>query len=1595
MKANSTLSISCNASCHQHNLLAVAMFFLSVLFMSVGLKAQVAQPTITANADLNNLVCGQTVTLTAQGTADEYYWYSNAACTDLLGTGQTYTFTVGDQPITIYCKAGLVTTPASSGSQDFDYTGAVQTYNIPSGAQSLTLEVWGAQGGNATYGGKGGYSVGTLNNLSGISNLYVYVGQQPTSTTGGWNGGGGYTNYGSSGGGATDISLHNYTYNTTSHYNDRIIVAGGGGGKGYSSTYGGYGGGLNGGAGGAGTATSGGGGASQTSGGSSGTGGSGSGYSGTFGTASTSSSHNGGGGGGGWYGGGSGVGAGTDAGGGGGSGYVWSSTTASNVPSGYSVSSSYYLTNAQTIAGNTSFPAPGGGNETGHSGNGHARISYEIPEVVSLSSAVSVSAAAGNPPATPVVDVPNVCPGNDITLTVMNVENGVTYGWWSNASCTGNPIHEGTSYTINNIQNSATYYVRAYSVEQQEYVNDFNYTGSVQTWSVPTGVSQVQLEVWGAQGGTYSSYIGGRGGYSVGTLNNLSGVNTLHVYVGGAGTTSTTAGYNGGGAGVSSGRGGGGATDIRLNGTSLYDRIIVAGGGGGAGVSYGSANPAGCGGGEYGGDGYYNYTNGSYVTGNNRSGGGATPTGGGISWNSISSTQGTFGQGGNANNYSCGGGGGGWYDGGGAYDSDSDSDGRYGGGGSGYVWTAASSANAPVGYNVSSDYYLADAQTIAGNTSFTAPDGSSETGHSGNGHARITFIVNVQNCPSAIATVPVDLGGITISTLTAPQAICDNQVLGLVAPTVTNNGATVTGQGWEISADNNSWTSFNASTPVTFSQNGNSLRYYVTTADCGTRYSNAVQITVNNVPAIAAVTAPAEICTGEALTLTTPSVTANGSTVNTQGWQMSADGSSYSAFTPSTILTNSNNGYYLRYFATNGCGTTYGNAVNITVNPAMTAPTVNGETSIYCGQTTTLTAVPAYSSEHLTYRWYSDPQGQTLVHEGVDFTTPVLTENTTYYLQVLDEHYEAGTPTSYSSSGSYTYSVTGNPDRLKLEVWGAEGGGQRTSGNTSQGYGGLGGYSVGTMPLYGGETIYVYVGGIGSYSSSGRASGGYNGGGSTYASDSSEPAAGGGGATDIRLNGNTYYDRIIVAGGGGGGGEDPSDQGGYGGGESGGPGNSYAYQGTQTSSGTGGIFGSGASSTYDGGAGGGGWYGGGCNGGSQTTPTSNSSSDCSGGSGGSGYVWTAATASYVPSGYNVTSSYYLIDAQTIAGNASMPNPNGGTMTGRQGSGYARITPYYYVQDNCPSELIPVTVTISTAPAPEVTATTPCQGEDVTLTVTNAATGLTYGWWTNASCTGAPIHEGTSYVINNIQSSATYYVRAYYNTTTCQTAITTVPVEMKAFTIASITAPQAVCDNHTLALTAPNLTITGTSITAQGWEISADNSNWSAFTASTPVTYSQNGYYIRYAVTTADCGTRYSNAVQFTVNIVPAIATITAPAAICTGEALTLTAPAITDNGSTVNTQGWQMSANGSSYSAFNPSTTLTDSYNGYFLRYFAENGCGTTYGNAVNITVNPSMTAPTVNGETSIYCGQTTTLTAVPAYSSEYFTYRWYSDPQR
>lgn len=256
----------------------------------------------------------------------------------------------------------------------------------------------------------------------------------------------------------------------------------------------------------------------------------------------------------------------------------------------------------------------------------------------------------------------------------------------------------------------------------------------------------------------------------------------------------------------------------------------------------------------------------------------------------------------------------------------------------------------------------------------------------------------------------------------------------------------------------------------------------------------------------------------------------------------------------------------------------------------------------------------------------------------------------------------------YSANSYYISLPVG---KYKLECWGAEGGGSRLSGNSYSGLGGKGGYSVGELTTTNSTTkFYICVGGKGQSSTSGEAKGGTNGGGSAWASSDSEPGNGGGGASDVRVAQNDINYRIIVAGGGGGGGEDAGDAYGHGGGTSGVSGSGSPSNGTQTSAGTNGIFGAGAT-TYraDGGGGGGGWYGGG------TSQSETEGSDSQGGGGGSGFVLTKDTYSTTPSGYafKSSSSYWLENAETIAGNQTFLSPTGATETGHTGDGFIRLT----------------------------------------------------------------------------------------------------------------------------------------------------------------------------------------------------------------------------------------------------------------------------------------------------------------------------------
>jgi hypothetical protein len=209
---------------------------------------------------------------------------------------------------------------------------------------------------------------------------------------------------------------------------------------------------------------------------------------------------------------------------------------------------------------------------------------------------------------------------------------------------------------------------------------------SPQTWQVPSGVTQIQVDVRGAQGGDVN--YGGLGG-RVRAVIEVTPSETLQINVGGQ-PSGTGAGFGGGGATSGAGHGGGGASDVRRGSYAPADRLVVGGGGGGAG-----SNPStlwsmgGAGGGLTAGAG----TTSTCGAGGGGAGGSQSAGGGGGLSNGGA---GSLGSGGAAPG-NAGGGGGGYY--GGGSGGNGCSIGSAGGGGSSYAISAASGIQHELGFN--------------------------------------------------------------------------------------------------------------------------------------------------------------------------------------------------------------------------------------------------------------------------------------------------------------------------------------------------------------------------------------------------------------------------------------------------------------------------------------------------------------------------------------------------------------------------------------------------------------------------------------------------------------------------------------------------------------------------------------------------------------------------------------------------------------------------------------------------------------------------------------------------------------------------------
>ncbi|MGG7034985.1 MAG: T9SS sorting signal type C domain-containing protein [Flavobacterium sp.] len=114
----------------------------------------------------------------------------------------------------------------------------------------------------------------------------------------------------------------------------------------------------------------------------------------------------------------------------------------------------------------------------------------------------------------------------------------------------------------------------------------------------------------------------------------------------------------------------------------------------------------------------------------------------------------------------------------------------------------------------------------------------------------------------------------------------------------------------------------------------NSGSIFGSQGDCETGPCIAESGTICNAPTVDSISAPAALCPGSSLNPTAPKVTATGSAVTAQGWQLeTAVGSNtFSDITVPYTVAFSDNGKKIRYYATNACSTTNSNQVAIAIN---------------------------------------------------------------------------------------------------------------------------------------------------------------------------------------------------------------------------------------------------------------------------------------------------------------------------------------------------------------------------------------------------------------------------------------------------------------------------------------------------------------------------------------------------------------------------------------------------------------------------------------------------------------------------------------
>jgi gliding motility-associated-like protein len=294
---------------------------------------------------------------------------------------------------------------------------------------------------------------------------------------------------------------------------------------------------------------------------------------------------------------------------------------------------------------------------------------------------------------------------------------------------------------------------------------------------------------------------------------------------------------------------------------------------------------------------------------------------------------------------------------------------------------------------------------------------------------------------------------------------------------------------------------------------------------------------------------------------------------------------------------------------------------------------------------------------------------------------------------------------------------------------------------------------------------------------------------------------------------------------------------------------------------------------------------------------------------------------------------------------------------------------FYVEttiSGCPSARTPVTV--YPIAGPDVVDGSTCAGSSVTLTASGAGS---YQWF-DAPSGGTQVGTGPAFTTPALFATKNYYVVG--TTAGCVSSPTQATATVRPAPSAPVSSGIAICSGSVATLHAtadPGSVFDWYSVPTGGISLISSPDY------TTPALTNTTTYYVQATVNSC-IGPR--TAVTVTVNPIPAAPTA-ADISGCSGYPVTLTATA---PGGTYNWYATATSttilATGNTYTTpvLNTSTT-------FYVEVVSAGGC-TSLRKVVNVTINPSPTAPTAAGQT-ICSGNAATLTAVGPGGS----YEWYA----